>query len=150
MDRKELIKLKCDLLINGLRLTDLREDLMSSQGSVWFMPKKLFYELDLMDESRWGTFYSEFQEVGLKAWLSGFAKVKLTKKTFYAHWYKGRSHGRGYALSNHDRGQADGQVKKWFSVGEAWEKQKLPLSWLIEKFWPVPTWPEDRKLWKIH
>lgn len=32
MDRKELIKLKCDLLINGLRLSELRADLVKEQG----------------------------------------------------------------------------------------------------------------------
>jgi len=32
MDRKELIKLKCDLLINGLRLAELRSDLTKEQG----------------------------------------------------------------------------------------------------------------------
>ena len=31
-DRKELIKLKCDLLINGLRLNELRKDLVADQG----------------------------------------------------------------------------------------------------------------------
>ena len=29
---KEIIKLKCDLLINGLRLNELRKDLIESQG----------------------------------------------------------------------------------------------------------------------
>lgn len=32
MDRKEIIKLKCDLLINGLRLPELRSDLMREEG----------------------------------------------------------------------------------------------------------------------
>gem|GEM_PF-1197171 len=32
INRKELIKLKCDLLINGLRLNDLRNDLITNQG----------------------------------------------------------------------------------------------------------------------
>jgi len=21
------------------------------------------------------------------------------------------------------------------------------MEWLVEKFWPVPTWPEDRSKW---
>lgn len=32
MDRKDAVKLKCDLLINGLRLKDLRKDLIASEG----------------------------------------------------------------------------------------------------------------------
>ena len=46
LDRKELIKLKCDLLINGLRLNDLRNDLISNQNwdesrAVSFLPAEL-------------------------------------------------------------------------------------------------------------
>lgn len=26
-----------------------------------------------------------------------------------------------------------------------WEKQIYPLSWLIEKFWPVPGWTEEAR-----
>jgi glycosyltransferase involved in cell wall biosynthesis len=123
------------------------DDLMSSQGSVWFMPKSLFHKLDLMDINRWGTFYSEFQEIGIKAWLSGFSAVKIDKNTYYAHWHKDKTFGRGYPLSRHDQDRASSQVNKWFNFGQAWEKQQLPLSWLVEKFWPVPSWPEDRLLW---
>ncbi len=32
IDRKELIKLKCDLLVNGIRLSDLRNDLIKEHG----------------------------------------------------------------------------------------------------------------------
>ncbi|MCX7877472.1 MAG: hypothetical protein N2510_02400 [Ignavibacteria bacterium] len=46
MDRKELIKLKCDLLINGLRLNELRKDLFEYHGwdkqrSESFLPAEL-------------------------------------------------------------------------------------------------------------
>ncbi len=46
INRKELIKLKCDLLINGLRLTELRNDLVETQGwekerAVHFLPAEL-------------------------------------------------------------------------------------------------------------
>ena len=46
MDRKDIIKLKCDLLVNGLRLKDLRNDLVESQGwererAIHFLPAEL-------------------------------------------------------------------------------------------------------------
>ena len=45
MDRKELIKLKCDLLVNGLRLTELRYDLMDQgwdeERGMCFLPAEL-------------------------------------------------------------------------------------------------------------
>jgi hypothetical protein len=30
-----------------------------------------------------------------------------------------------------------------FWMNNRWEKQTLKIEKLIEKFWPVPTWPKD-------
>jgi glycosyltransferase involved in cell wall biosynthesis len=115
----------------------LVDETMSNQGSVWFMPKSYFYELELMDEETYGTFWNEFQEIGLKCWLSG-GKVMVNKKTWYAHWHKTGDVGRGYSLSHSDQPKALAAVEKWRKKG--WHKQTLPLSWLIDHFKPVPTW----------
>ncbi len=117
----------------------LIDETMSNQGSVWFMARDYFYELELMDEETYGTFWNEFQEIGLKCWLSG-GKVIVNKKTWYAHWHKTSDYGRGYSLSSNERTKALAAVEKWKSKG--WHKQTLPLSWLIKHFWPVPTWTE--------
>jgi hypothetical protein len=116
---------------------------MSNQGSVWFMPKSWFNHLELMDEVSYGTFWNEFQEVGLKCWLTG-GKVMVSKKTWYAHWHK--TEGRGYSLGGNQVEQAQEYIKRWLT-NTAWHKQTLPFSWLVEHFWPVPTWPEDKNQW---
>jgi glycosyltransferase involved in cell wall biosynthesis len=95
------------------------EETPSSQGSCWLMKKSYFYELELMDEKTYGTFWSEFQEIGLKCWLSG-GRVLVNKKTWYAHLHKKE---RGYKLSEKN------EFKEF-----SWHKQIYPLSWLIEKF----------------
>lgn len=122
--------------------TFLVDDLMSSQGSCWFMTKDLFHELELMDEENYGTFWNEFQEIGLKAWLSG-KQVKVNKRTWYAHLHKGKKWGRGYHLPEAQLVKGRTYTMNWFG-GMAWHKQTKPLSWLIERFWPVPTWDEDK------
>jgi glycosyltransferase involved in cell wall biosynthesis len=119
----------------------LIDDLMSAQGSCWFMPRDYFYELELMDTESYGHFWNEFQEIGLKCWLSG-GRVIRNKKTWYAHLHKGRKYGRGYFLSKDSLRQGATYTKKWL-IGDAWHKQTKPLSWLIEQFWPVPTWTEE-------
>lgn len=125
------------------------EDIMSSQGSCWIMHKEYFYELELMDEENYGSFWNEFQEVGLKCWLSG-GRVVVNKNAWYAHLHKGKKHGRGYFLSKSSLNQGAFFTSKWLT-NSAWKKQTLPLSWLIEKFWPVPTWtPELLKEIKKH
>lgn len=120
---------------------------MSFQGSSWYMRRKYFDFLELMDDVNYGSFAHEAQEIGLKAWLSG-GKVMTNKKTWYAHLHKGKKYGRGYALSEGVRRQGTQYTNRWMGpVGDAWHKQTLPLSYLIERFWPVPTWPDDRSLW---
>lgn len=122
----------------------LIDDLMSAQGSAWFMRRSYFDFLELMDEASYGTFSSEFQEIALKAQLSG-GQVKVNKKTSYAHLHKS---SRGYPLDSADRDIGRAHTRKWLDApGVAWPKAYLHLSWLVEKFAPVPSWPEDRALW---
>ena len=119
------------------------DDLMSAQGSGWFMRKDYFYELELMDDGNYGTFWNEFQEIGLKCWLSG-GRVIVNKRTWYAHLHKGKKYGRGYRLDERELIKGATFTKKWFIPGKAWKKQTLPLSWLIQHFWPVPTWDQEK------
>jgi len=111
---------------------NLIDDLMSSQGSCWMMKKDYFEDLELLDEANYGQFWQEFQEIGLKCWLSG-GRVVVNKKTWYAHWHKESS--RGYSLKEKD----PEFVQKWISK-KVWHKQIHDLDWLINKFAPVPTW----------
>ncbi len=120
------------------------DDLMSAQGSAWFMRRDYFYRLELMDEGSYGSFWNEFQEIGLKCWLSG-GRVIVNKKTWYAHLHKGKTYGRGYFLDNRLLVQGATHTRKWMTMGAAWPRQTLPIEWLVEKFWPVPTWPENWK-----
>lgn len=122
---------------------DIDEEL-SFQGSCWFMPRDYFHELGLMDEKGYGIFWNEAQEISFKAWLSG-GKVVRNKKTFYAHLHKGRKFGRGYHLSSAEVKKGATFTRKWLD-NSAWDNRQIhPLSWLIERFWPLPTWPDNWK-----
>ncbi len=113
-------------------------DTMSTQGSCWFMEKSYYNKLELLDEETYGIFWNEMQEVGLKCWLSG-GEMKVNRKCFYCHFHKTES--RGYSLPKEEQPKAQEAVKKWLT-GQGWHKQKYPVSWLIKKFSPVPTWEE--------
>lgn len=117
----------------------LLDEEMSSQGSCWFMHRSHWGRIGPMDYDNYGTFINEFQEVGLKTWLGGGA-VMVTKRTFYAHLYKGKKWGRGYSMRdvNHQAG-ACYAIDYW--MHNDWSERVHDLSWLIERFWPVPTWP---------
>lgn len=119
----------------------LLDDEMSSQGSCWFMHASYFNELELMDEANWGTFWCEFQEIGLRCWLSG-GKVMVNKDAKYLHLHKGRKYGRGYRLEESQLQKGRNRAMLW-PWNEEWSKQTKPFEWLIDHFWPVPTWSEN-------
>lgn len=112
------------------------DETMSSQGSCWFMKRTRFEFLELMDEATYGIFWSEFQEIGLKNWLSG-GKCMVNKNTWYAHWHKTES--RGYSLPKDDKQKTEKMVANWRKP-DFWHKQKHTIEWLVERFKPVPTW----------
>lgn len=127
-DDKELKKKKID-------------DLMSFQGSAWFMKRDYFYWLELMDSKTYGDFAKEAQEIGLKCWLSG-GRVVRNKNTWYAHLHKGKKYGRGYFLSKSEFGKGTVAINQWMNT-RFWHKQRRNIKWLINHFSPVPTWPKE-------
>jgi glycosyltransferase involved in cell wall biosynthesis len=120
------------------------DDEMSSQGSCWFMTKKHFNQvLGGLSEVGYGRFVQEFQEIGLKTWLGHHdGRVVINKNTWYAHLHKGKRFGRGYFIDKREmvRG-AVYSAEYWMQ--NKWEKRVHDIEWLIDKFSPVPTWPEN-------
>lgn len=134
----------------GVQRSDPKYDIddnMSFQGSCWFMHKKWFTDfLEGMDENPiYAGWAQEPTEIGCKTWLGGGA-VKVNKKVFYCHLHKGKRYPRTYYVD--DKAIVEGHryaANYWMQ--NRWPKQIHNIDWLIEKFMPVPTWPEDRNLW---
>jgi len=118
----------------------LIDDLLTFQGSCWFMHKKHFFDIECLDANNYN-FHQEAQEIGFKTWLSD-GRVIRNKKTWYAHLHKGKKHGRGFLLSK--RLMVESEVYSTdFWMNNRWPKQTRNLKWLIDKFWPLENWPED-------
>lgn len=118
----------------------LIDDIISFQGSCWFMHKKKFFEIGGMDALHYN-FHQEAQELGMKIWLSG-GRVIRNKKTWYAHLHKGKTHGRGYYLSKQSMIESElYSTNLW--MNNLWPGQTRTLKWLIDKFWPLEGWPDD-------
>lgn len=120
----------------------LIDDILSFQGSCWFMPKDLFFKNGCMQEDGYYQ-HQEAQELGFKVWLSG-GRCVVNKKTWYAHLHKGPVYGRGYHMLNHQK------IKSQIYSTEVWMNNKWPgqtrdLKWLIENplWWPLEGWPEN-------
>lgn len=117
------------------------DETMSFQGSCWFMSKKHWDWLGGMSEIGYGGFCQEPQEIGNKTWLGG-GKIMVNKKVWYAHLHKGKQYGRGYFQSKEEI------VVGHTWAGHHWMRNEEPnmihkMEWLIDRFWPVPTWPDN-------
>lgn len=126
----------------------LIDEEMSSQGSCWFMKRSYWPAIGPLDDVHYGTFFHEFQEIGLKCWLGG-GQVMVNKRTWYAHLHKGKTYGTGYQFTNqrwaewsaeHDKAKAF-TLDHW--LYDRWPARVHDFRWLLERFWPVPTWPAD-------
>ncbi len=128
------------------------DDTMSWQGSCYFTKRSywdfLFPEGLISDF--YGTFTQEAQEIGNTVWLTG-GRLVVNKKTWYAHMHKGKR-GKHYGFSNlqykiHMAGTEKGRlfcIDYWVNNKHLEDKRMIhDFEWLLEKFAPVPTWPEN-------
>ena len=120
---------------------------MTMQGSCWFMTKNHFDNfLQGLNETDFGNIAQEAQEISNKTWLGGGA-VKVNKKTWYAHLHKGRHYGRMYHLNEAQEIQAHNLAAEYW-MNNHWQERVHDIEWLIQKFWPVPTWePNWKEIW---
>ena len=121
---------------------DLTES-MSLQGSCFMMTRDKYWELNICDEEMFGSWGSQGIEVAVKTWLSG-GRVIINHKTWYAHMFRtqGGDFGFPYDLSGKQVSRAKHKAREVF-FNDKWDKAIHPLSWLIEKFWPIPGWKQE-------
>lgn len=117
---------------------------MSCLGACWFLDREWYWELHGLDESH-GSWGQMGTEMACKAWLSG-GRMVCNRKTTYAHMFRtqGRDFGFPYPVSFHEQ-EAAREYSRSLWLRNGWPKQRYPLRWLVEKFWPVPGW-EDTDL----
>ena len=131
------------------------DDTMIMQGSCYIASRKYFMKkVGFLDDKQetYSPFGGEQMEVGLKYWLGG-GRIKVNKETWYAHLFKNSRYyreigygSRSYKVGIKAKGSWEWSTKHWMNNEEP--GMIHPFSWLIEKFWPVPTWPVDRSLWQ--
>lgn len=120
---------------------DLTET-MSLQGSCFMLTREKYWELNICDEA-FGSWGSQGIEVAVKTWLSG-GRVMCNHKTWYAHMFRTKA-ANGFGFPYHLSGRQVDNAKKMAKdlfFNSKWDKAIHPLSWLVEKFMPVPGWDE--------
>jgi len=117
-------------------------DLMSFIGACWFMEISRYWEIDGSDEAHgsWGQYGTE---IACKSWLSG-GRLVVNKKTWFSHMFRtGHGFGFPYKISGRRVQQTRKYSQEMWREGK-WDKQVRPLSWLLDKFWPIPGWTSDQ------
>ena len=122
------------------------DETMSMQGSCYFMTRDHYLNfLGGMDTTKWGVFAQESQEIGFKTWLGG-GKLMTNKKTWYAHLHKGGRYGRMYKMPSGNVEMSNKSAYYWMQ--NMWKRQIHDMKWLIDRFWPVPHWPDNwQEVW---
>lgn len=117
---------------------------MSLQGSAFMCKRENYWKWEVNDETlgNWG---NQGIEVALATWLTGH-RVLVNHNTWYAHMF--RTQGGDFSFPWQGiKGQGTSHTKKNV-VDKYWNfkhpLQVHPVSWLIQKFWPVPGWTQQQ------
>ena len=119
------------------------DDTITFQGSCWFMTKDWFNKMGFMQIEGYTGWGQEAEEISFTTWKNG-GRVVTNKNTWYAHLHKGKKYGRMYRAYD-----ADNKKCYAFAYNHWVNDNKEFFINLIEKFMPLPNWPEDwqEKLW---
>jgi glycosyltransferase involved in cell wall biosynthesis len=117
---------------------------MSLQGSCFMSTRAKYWELDMGNEA-FGSWGSQGIQIACSTWLSG-GRVLVNHKTWYAHLFRtaGGDFSFPYPQSGRNVQKAKELAGKILSENK-WPKQILPLSWLLDRFWPVPGWSDEAR-----
>ena len=125
-------------------ITDLKTkgytESMSLQGSCFMATREKYFDLPLCDETlgNWG---GQGIEVACKTWLSG-GRVLVNHNTWYAHLFRTKSDfGFPWPASGRDQQKVKKNVRDLFWENK-WDKMIHPVSWLVERFMPIPGWTQ--------
>jgi len=130
------------------RLSIPIDENMKLHGSAFFISKEfLTKSLGGITEGWIDPSSGEDIELSLKTWLGPWGgKLMVNKNCWYAHMHKGGQRPRGWHMPNSQINNTYLQIANYW-MADKWKQREHDLAWLIEKFWPVPTWPENwRKL----
>jgi hypothetical protein len=119
---------------------------MKLHGSCWFTSKSFFTnQLKGISIDGSGTWNGEDIDLTMKTWLGHWnGKVIVNKNTWFAHMHRGGQRPREYGYSHNDA-YASAKWTAAYWMGNKWPERSRNIGWLIDKFSPIPGWPEEWK-----
>ena len=120
------------------------DETMGFHGACWFANRDYFLNcIGGLSIEGYGPLFMETFELEFKTWLGPWdGRVMVNKAAWYAHMHKGGQRPRGYGISwRANRSSYDFTAHYWME--NRWPDRVHDLEWLIDRFWPVPTWPDN-------
>jgi hypothetical protein len=115
----------------------------SMHGSGWFVNREYYLNVlkGFPEEDPMGHAQEPIW-LGLKNWLIG-GKLMVNKNTWYAHMHQDANQ-RGYGTSQRHTEKTYKWVAQYW-LNNSWKDQKHSFQAFVEKFYPMPTWPNNWK-----
>jgi len=115
-------------------------DTMSCIGACWMVTRDKYWELNLNDET-FGSWGQMGTELSCKIHLTG-GRMVVNKNTYFSHLFRTqKDFGFPYPQSNTQVNNAREKSKELF-IYKGFKGQIYPISWMIEKYWPVSNWTQ--------
>lgn len=120
-----------------------RDETMTHHGSAWFVEREFFTDkLRGMQSEGYGVSYMEPADLGLRTWLGPWGgRCIVNKDVWYAHLHQQAS-VRGYGISMREIKRSYLWTANYW-MRNAWPEAAHKMEWLIDRFWPIPTWPDN-------
>lgn len=116
---------------------------MSLQGSFYMMTREKYLKL-MPSREEFGSWGNEGAEIACYTWLTG-GRVLVNHNTWNSHMFrtKGEQFGFPYPQSGKHVSRTKQRVWETILSGRL-PGQIHPVSWLIERFSPIPTWTPEK------
>lgn len=114
---------------------------MSCLGACWFLDRERYLDLGALDEAT-GSWGQMGVEIACRSWLSG-SQLLCNRKTWFAHLFRTQPGFQfPFPISGEQTEYAKTYSRNFWRTGK-WPRAIHPLSWLVERFWPVPGWTKE-------
>lgn len=116
---------------------------LKTHGSSFFLRKSFYERMGGCDETHPDSASGEDAELSLKTWLGPWeGRVMVNKRVWVSHMHKGKSHPRSYHASQRSIDASYLYTANYW-MRNRWSKRRYNIAWVIRRFAPVPTWPDD-------
>lgn len=131
----------------GERLHIPIDENMKLHGSSFFISRKFYWDYlcGLDPNNGAGSWNGEDIEISMKTWLGPWGgKVMVNKNTWYAHMHRGGQRPREFGFSQREAYKSAAWTADYW-MSNKWDEGSRDIEWLIDRFSPIPGWPDSWK-----